>query len=448
MLFRLGAAFSTLSRRFIPEPYVFALFLTLLALVMTVLGQFQLGKSWSGVGELLVFWQKTGLWQYLEFGMQMVLVLVTGHAVATSRPVFKVLKGMANWPRTPTSAIIMTAALSILAGIVHWGLALIVGAYFAREVAHRFQARGELLHYPLCGAAAYLGLMIWHGGLSGSAPLVMNTPGHFLSDQVALIPITTTVLSSMNLILLLVLLVGLPLVVGMMHPRRADQVDMSAVPPLEPEMEAEEKGSSLAQWLERSSTLSMLVAIIGLASLFIAGWGRFRLSLNSLNFIFLFLGIILHRTPRSYLNSIQAGVKSASGIIILFPFYAGIYGLLAYDDMIRQWIQWAVTSANETVFIVGTFLSAGLLNLFVPSGGGQWGIQGPLAIAGAEQLGIPFSKITMAVAYGDEWTNMLQPFWALPILQITGLKAREIVGYTSLIMLLSLPAYLLVLILF
>jgi len=131
-----------------------------------------------------------------------------------------------------------------------------------------------------------------------------------------------------------------------------------------------------------------------------------------------------------------------------FLFYAGIYGLLTYEDFARRLMMYFVSEAGEGLYIIGTFLSAGLLNLFVPSGGGQWGIQGPIAIAGAQQLGIPLSKITMAVAYGDEWTNMLQPFWAIPILQITGLKARDIIGYTFLIMIAALPVYLLVLLLF
>ena len=448
MIQRLGLVCSRLSRRFVPEPFVFALLLTLLAFAMAAAYQLQRGSSWHGIGEVMLFWENGGLWQYLEFAMQMVLVLLTGHAVAVASPVLKGIRRLASWPRSPAAAVFLIAWLSMAAGFIHWGLALIVGAHFAKEVAQVFRERGTPLHYPLCGAAAYLGLMVWHGGLSGSAPLVMNTPGHFLSDQVALLPVHETLLSSMNLVLSFLLLVSLPILAGFLHPREAHSVDTTEVPPREDFAVKRSVPLNFSERLEQSDWLIGLVVVLGFACLWVGGWGRFHLSLNTLNFIFLFLGMALHRTPRNYFMALADGSRSVSGIILLFPFYAGIYGLLAYDDMIRHLLVNLISNANETVFVIGTFLSAGLINLMVPSGGGQWGIQGPLVIEGATVLNIPYWKVTMAVAYGDEWTNMLQPFWALPILQITGLKARDIVGYTALFMLCALPLYLLALLFF
>ncbi len=445
---RVGTVSYRLASRYLPDPFVFTLFLTLIAFAVASVYQFALGHSWGGVGDLLIFWQTTGFWQYLEFGMQIVLILVTGHAVATAPIVLRVIRKLASWPRSGPAAVFTVAWVSIVAGILHWGLALILGAYLCRETARAFQARGEKVHYPLLGAAAYLGLMVWHGGLSGSAPLVMNTPGHFLSDYVETIPVAATLFSGMNLSLLFVFLVTLPILISLLYPRSSEAIEPAPLLEEETKEEILRAPETPAERWEQSDLLLGLVAVIGFVSLFVIGWGRFRLNLNSLNFVFLLLGMALHRTPRNYLRAITAGVKGTSGIILLFPFYAGIFGLLTYDDMAQQFMRWLTATTHETLFAPLTFLSAGLLNLFVPSGGGQWGIQGAMVLEGAKQLGIPYSKMVMAVAYGDEWTNMLQPFWVLPILQITGLKARQVIGYTTVILIAAFPLYLLALLIF
>jgi len=148
-----------------------------------------------------------------------------------------------------------------------------------------------------------------------------------------------------------------------------------------------------------------------------------------MNFTFLFLGILLHKTPRRYLHSLNNAVKGSAGIILQFPFYSGIMGMMIASGLAATISGWFVSISSESTLPFFAFLSAGLVNIFVPSGGGQWAVQGPIMIPASIELGTPLAKTAMAVAWGDAWTNMIQPFWALPALGIAGLGARDIMGY-------------------
>jgi short-chain fatty acids transporter len=109
-------------------------------------------------------------------------------------------------------------------------------------------------------------------------------------------------------------------------------------------------------------------------------------------------------------------------------------GIMNHSGMVDIMSGFFVSISNETTFPIFTFISAGIVNIFVPSGGGQWAVQGPIIIEAANQLNVSIPKSVMALAYGDQLTNMLQPFWALPLLGITGLKAKEILPYTLILL--------------
>lgn len=437
MIERLGNRLSAWAQRWVPDPFLFAIGLTVVAFVL----------AWvitdASFGGVLGAWGK-GFWELLTFAMQMCLVLVTGHALATSRPVKRGIGALASIPKHGPAAAALVALTACVSGLLNWGLGIIVGALMAREVALRGQEKGRAFHYPLMAAAGYAGLLIWHGGLSGSAPLLVATKGHFLESKIGLIPITETLFSPLNLIVAAALLVTIPLLAAMLHPkqniRTVADFGVTRTPQEQPEPS---RGSAPALWLERSRSMSILAGLIGAAFLIrklsIDG---FKPDLNLVNLTFLSAGLLLHRSPRSYLSAVSEGARACSGIILQFPFYAGIMGVMKYTGLMKIMAVAASQHVGPALYPAVTFFSAGVVNLFVPSGGGQWAVQGPIAVEAAGILHLSIPKTVLAVAYGDEWTNMLQPFWALALLGITRLRAGHIMGYTVIFLVATLPIFL------
>lgn len=450
----LGDVLARFAGRWVPDPFAIAILLTLL----TLLGAW-VATSMGSPAELIGYWGgrlkgdellpgEKGFWKLLTFGMQMCLILVTGHALASSGPVRRLIDRVASMPTSQTQALTLTAVVAMVMALVNWGLGLIVGALMAREVGLSARQRGVRVHYPLLGAAGYTGLMVWHGGLSGSAPLTVTQSkdlGSVLGlPDLAPITLTDTILSPLNIAVTLALLIAVPLLLSLMAPDDEGIVEVDpdsvAAPLPAPPLES----PTPAQRLERSRLLAWGAAALGVTylALYLGRIGVDRIDLNAINLAFLSLGLVLHASPLAYAEAIGDAAKSCAGIILQFPFYAGIMGVMALSGLAEDAARMIAESASEATFAPLTMLSAGVVNLFVPSGGGQWAIQGPLVITAADALGIAPGKAVMAFAYGDEWTNMLQPFWALPLLGITGLAARDLIGYTGAIMLLSLPIYL------
>lgn len=428
-LARVGARVERWAHRWVPDPFVFAVVLTF----VTLLAGFVLTDA--GPLELAGFWQ-AGFFDLLGFGMQMVLILVTGHALATSPPVHRGIQRLAGVPRTGPGAAAFVAVVAMGAALLNWGFGLIVGALLAREVAWSLESRGERVHYPLLGAAGYMGLLVWHGGLSGSAPLKVAESGASLASTIG---------SPLNLTVNAALLVVVPLFLHRLHPRDPSTcLAVGSVAPRVPspaDANGGEGGPTFAGGLEGSRVLVVLLVLLAAAGLWAAvASGRLtleRLALNDVIFVFLFLGLALHGSLRSYLRQVWEGARASAGIILLFPFYAGITGIMQSSGLVSVVSDAFARVSDSVTYPLFTFLSAGVVNLFVPSGGGQWAVQGPIATQAATEIGVPFSKTVMAVSYGDEWTNMLQPFWALALLGITGLKARHVLGYTILVLFVS-----------
>jgi short-chain fatty acids transporter len=453
MIARLGSLICRIFERTAPDPFVLAVLLTLVtaALALT-LGDFS-GKP-EGVSravDLLDAWRAgDGLWRFLAFGMQMCLVLVTGHALAASTPVRALLTGLAGVPRSAPQAAAMVGLVACVFGLINWGLGLIVGALLARDVARALAARGVRAHYPLLAAAGYAGMAVWHGGLSGSAPLTMTSaegaakvlPASVLADFGTGVPLGETVLSPMNLVATAGLLVIVPVVLWMLTPSEGVRdVSMYSV------VSADGVGASSGEGARRASRtvpdllhdtpplawllgLALLGAVVRYGS--VQGLGR--VGLNEINAGMLGLGLLLHGSTASYVRAVEDGAKGCAGVILQFPLYAGIMALLVSSGLIASFSAWLSGAAGDAGLPLLSFLSAGVVNLFVPSGGGQWGIQGPIVLEAGAAAGLAPGKMIMAVAYGDQLTNLLQPFWALPLLAITGVKAREIVGYTCVLM--------------
>ncbi|WP_303285238.1 short-chain fatty acid transporter [Marinobacter sp. SS8-8] len=292
------------------------------------------------------------------------------------------------------------------------------------------------VHYPLLIASAYSGFIVWHGGLAGSIPLTIATEGHFTADVIGIIGTSETIFAFFNLAIVVALFIIVPLVNRLMLPEERDSVYA------DPKILDDEPDTSVvisrpADYLENSRILAWLIGFSGIAFVFqyfIAGGG---LNLNIVNFMFLFIAIILHQTPKRLLASLNEAVKGGAGIVIQFPFYAGIMSVMTASGLAASISAGFVSIATAESLPFWSFLSAGLVNIFVPSGGGQWAVQAPVMLPAAQELGADIPRVAMAVAWGDAWTNLLQPFWALPVLAIAGLKAKDIMGYCLMLLIIT-----------
>lgn len=434
MLNRITAASVYLVQRFLPSPFVFAILLTLIVLVAAMLATGQ------GLTAMAQHWGN-GFWNLLAFTMQMSLILVTGHALARAPAINRLLDRMARVPQSSGQAIILVTLVALAGSWINWGFGLVIGAVFARALAR--QVRG--VDYPLLVAAAYSGFLIWHGGFSGSIPLSLASGGADLAKMTGgalseAIDVGQTMFASYNLIIIAVLVVGLPLLNWAMQPRQPKQVDPALLK--EPEADAVPRETAV-QRLDDSRILGLVV--VALALLFFYRYfseNGLALSLNIVISIFLFAGLLLHGTPERYMRAIEESIRGIAGIVVQFPFYAGIMGMMVGANAAGLSLGRLVTDrfvawSTADTFPVLAFLSAGLVNVFVPSGGGQWAVQGPIMLPAGAALGVPPQVTAMAIAWGDAWTNMIQPFWALPLLGIAGLGARDIMGYCLLTLVFS-----------
>lgn len=420
--------FDRLVQRYLPDAFLFAIILTLLVFVLGI------GLTESTPLDMVVYWGN-GFWDLLAFGMQMSLIVVTGYILANSPFFESLLSKIAKMAKTPGRAIMLVTFVTAVACLLNYGFGLVIGALFARHLIQQVPT----VNYRLLVASAYSGYLIWHGGLSGSIPLTIATPGHFLEEQLGIIPITETIFSSHNLFIVISLLITLPLL-NYFISRVVDdngtglsikEMAVGSEPPVEPSQnEPVSTALTPAERIENSKLISLITGILGLVFIvYFFIQNGLDLNINIVNFIFLFLGILFHKTPRRFLNTVSEAAKNAGGIIIQFPFYAGIMGMMLSSGLSEKLSLWFVNISNEFTFPFLTFISAGILNMFVPSGGGQWAIQGPIMIDAALELGVDTAKTAMAVAWGDAWTNMIQPFWTLPLLAIAGLKVKDIIGF-------------------
>ncbi|MDO5529404.1 MAG: short-chain fatty acid transporter [Paracoccus sp. (in: a-proteobacteria)] len=412
--------------RWLPDAFIFVLVLTIIAFGAAV---FYERNTPLAVVEM---WGN-GFWNLLSFGMQMLLVLVTGYILASSPPVRRLLTRLAGIASSPGQAIVLVTFVSLTASWINWGFGLVVGAIFAKELARQIR-----VDYRLLVASAYSGFVIWHGGLAGSVPLTIATEGHFTADQIGVIPTSETIFAWWNLLIVGLIFFTLPFINRMMMPREDETVYVDPaklgaqveLPPLGPD-------ATPAERAEASPILIWLVALPGVAWLVQYFLGGGALNLNVVNFLFLMIGIAMHGSARNVLAALDDAVRGGAGIVIQFPFYAGIAAIMQESGLAASMSNAFVAISTADTLAFWSFISAGLVNIFIPSGGGQWAVQAPIMLPAAEALGADMTRVAMAVAWGDGWTNMLQPFWALPLLGIAGLKARDIMGFCLIVLIWS-----------
>jgi short-chain fatty acids transporter len=451
---KITSAIENLFRRFLPSPFTLAVLLTLFTFAIALLFT-ENTSSTNHFFSILSYWE-SGIWNngLLVFAYQMMMILVLGHVLVLSPPVEKLILQLTRMVKNAANAALLVALPTMLVSFFNWGLGLIFGAILARKVGEYTQENNIPINYPLIGACGYVGLMVWHGGISGSAPLKVSESGHISSlmndvlstDALAqladTIPTAETVLSSGNLILFFVVLAAISLVAFRLGKTTKTSSTNLTTYSFDSNKDDTPKG---AERLDRSPWLAIGFGIL-ILSAFALQYSPLLKTLNivpnMLNLFMLGLALIMHRNIKGFLHAVEEAIGDTAGILIQFPLYFGIMGVMTHSGMINGISDFFVSVSNETTLPIFTFFSAGLVNIFVPSGGGQWAVQGPMILESALQLNVPLNKAVLALAYGDQITNMLQPFWALPLLGITKLKAKEILPYSLIFMVVGSIIYL------
>lgn len=419
--------FDRLMRRYTPDPFILTLILTVLAFLAGVL-------TTSTTPRQMVGYWGDSFWKLVPFTMQMTMIFIGGYILAATPLVRSGLSYVCQRLRTPGQAVIAVSLVSCCGCWLNWGFGLVVGGLLCREAARAVPKA----NFRLLVAAAYSGFLVWHGGLSGSIPLTIATPGNFMESALGgLIPLEQTLFAPFNLVAILGLFIAIPLTNWVMgHGEPVSYVTIVD----EEEIHTSEQIHPLspAEKLEHSRLICLGVGGLGLLYiLFLKLDNKIIFCLDLVIFFLLFLSLFLYKTPKDFINAVEGGAARVGPILLQFPFYAGIMGILQGSGLAKEIATAYVDFATPQTFNLFTFYTAGVLNLFIPSGGGQWAVQGPIVVEAAKELGTSLPMAAMAVAWGDAWTNMIQPFFALPLLAIAGLKLRDIMGYCVMSLLVS-----------
>jgi short-chain fatty acids transporter len=421
--------------QFLPSPFALAILLSFATFILALFYTSNPDPSRPYIFTLLGFWEK-GFWELLTFAMQMMLMLVLGNVLALTPAFNRLIDYLLRFARSTASAVVLVSIISLLLAYLNWGLSLILSALLAERIGNLARKRHIELNYPLVGAAAYSGLMVWHGGFSGSAPLKVAESGHFLEARTGVIPITDTILSTSNILLFFAVIIIIPVVFYLMG-RQKDFDSGFEVTATRAEENDMTRGKSAG--LDGSRVFILITALFMSSAVIVSFvFGDITLNINTINLILFVAALFLYPDLRSFSSAASASVSSTTGIMLQFPLYAGIMGMMKYSGLTDVFTQFFIDISTTETFPLFTMISAGIVNFFVPSGGGQWAVQGPVIVEAAQNLGVPVSKAVMALAYGDQLTNMIQPFWALPLLAITGLKAGDILKYSFGIMIIGL----------
>ena len=423
---------NNLVERFIPSALVFSIVLTF---IVAILG---LVLTPTSPADLVVHWGD-GLAGLLAFMTQMALILLLGHILANTGPVRRLLAALASVPRTELAAYVFVFVVAAVASLITWGLGLVVGGLLAREVAHQGRERGLTLHFPMLVAAGFGGFVVWHMGYSASGPLTAATEGSFLMDSLGgqTVPMSQTVFSTWNMLAALATIIVVALALYLVAPRRGDRVTELTIDAREELEDGQEEVVTPADRLDASRLVTLLTGLALVAYLVLHFSRGGTLTLDTVNWSFLALILLLVRNPFELIHLTKNAASNVGEILLQFPLYAGILGMMVGSGLVQIFSDAFVSISTPTTFGLFALLAAGLVNFFVPSGGGQFAVQGPIMLSAGAELGVDPAITIMAVSYGDQWTNMIQPFWAIPLLAIAGLKMRDILGYTTIVLIAS-----------
>jgi short-chain fatty acids transporter len=447
---RAALALTDWTERWVPDAFIFALIATALVIAAAV------AVTPATVPQTIDAWGR-GFWDLIPFTLQMALVIITGHVLATSPPIRRLIRAIASWPRTPRGAVALVTFFALASAWLNWGFSLVFSAVLAIEIARRVEG----VDYRALAAASMLGLgSVWAQGLSGSAALQMATPGALqpqIRDIVAhgglvaggLIPFQHTIFLWQSFVAVAVEIV---VVVGVMS---------LATPPAGRGKTAADLGIDLREFRLRNSEVGIRTPgqrlehswlltgfVVALGGVYL--WRYFSqsaeplnaLNLNILNLMFLLLGFLLHGTPARLMRAVQDATPAVWGVILQFPFYAGIAGVIIATHLNEQVASLFVRVSTPSTFpaLVATY--SGVLGVFVPSGGSKWVIEAPYVMQAAHDLKVHLGWTVAVYNLGEALANLVQPFWMLPTLAMLGLKARDVMGFTFIVFLVLTPVVL------
>ena len=388
-------------------------------------------------------WFGAGFWDLVAFTMQMSMIVITGYAVATSPPVYAVIRKLAAFPRNGRTAAAYVGLFSMLASLVSWSFSLIFSGLLAREVTHR--VRGA--DYRAVGAAAYLGVgSVWALGLSSSAALIMAAPAS-LPDAIerisGVIPLSQTLGLWQSMVIAAALIVVSMALCYYSAPDDAEARGMREMGvEYRPATQTIGARETPGEWLEYSPVLTIVVCTLGLLYMAreVATSGpAIILELNHYVFLFLIVGMLLHWRPRSFVQAIAASVAPVGGVLVQYPLYAGIVRMMTESGIATQMAHFfvAISTAHTYPIMVGIY--SAFLGLFIPSAGGKWLIEAPYMLEAAKTLEVHLGWVVQTYNATEALANLIHPFWMLPLVGILGLKARDIVGYSMLQFVVHVP---------
>jgi short-chain fatty acids transporter len=443
ILARLGAHLADWSEKWFPDAYIFAA----IAVVVVCVAALCMGRSPK---EISMDFGKS-FWSLTTFTMQMAFVVIGGYIVAVSPPVKKLVSRLASFPKTPKGAVAYVALMAMAASLISWGFSLIFAGVLTREVSKRVKG----IDYRAIGAAAYLGLgSIWALGLSSSAALLMATKASIpaaLYKISGTIPLTQTIFTWQNLVMIVVLVVLSMWICYVSCPtaEKAKTAEMAGVRYNEEKDESIDKAQTPGEYLEYSPILTIVIVLLGIVYLVytFAGEGGLaaKMDLNVYNIMFLMVGMLLHWKPRSYLKAAARAVPMTGGVLLQFPLYAGIFGVLMGSGLTEVLSRFFVSISTHGTMPVVVGIYSAVLGLFLPSGGGKWIVEAPYILDAANQLHVNLGWIVQVYNAAEALPNFINPFWMLPLLGLTGVKARDLAGYSILQLMFHIPAVLIML---
>lgn len=419
------------------SPYAIAVYLLLLSIILALC-------SYQGDENILTEipkWLYNGLWGKggMVFLLQMSFILLLGLCLAKSEVVDKFISKITSKSKNSRQAYLITALFSLIGCWFNWGLGLILGALSARKTGEALSKKGIPFNLGLLAALGYSGMMIFHNGLSASAPLkaeesnaISNINRLNLANIPSEISSSETIFSPQNLFISLLIIVA---IIAMVFGSKPVEKDSYKIIENTDESIIKEKASD---------KLGLILGLIILVCLVFANTFSYELKFLNPNFInssLLALNLIIYKSLDAFNDRVSSEIPSISDIVLQFPIYFAIMALLSNSGFISNLSESMVASVPSEMIGFVSFLSAGLVNFFVPSGGGQWLIQGPIIVESFGNSGLNIADGIMALAYGDELTNMLQPFWALPVLAITGVKVKQLLPFTFRLFLIGLVIY-------
>jgi len=425
------------AERYIPNPYLYAAILTFIAVAAALI------YTPSDPVKIIDSWYD-GIWSILAFALQMALILATGVALADAPLIKALLRRLASWPVQQSGAAITVFVVAAISSWLNWGFGLVVGALVAREIGKRLRD----VDFAFLVAAAYMGFMVWASGLSSSIALATATHGSALNivEKVTgrIAGFDQTIFTRYNLIPVVLLVIVIPIALCFMgpEPHEMKRVEPEVLIRQDEVPQSAPRERTFASMLEDSWLITVLLLLMGVFYEYHAILRQgFTLDINGFIFIALMLGLLFHWRPIRYVRSFESGARTVGPILLQFPLYGGIMGIMTGTGLAAIIAQSFVSFSTARTLPFWSFIASNIITLFVPSGGGHWAVQGPFMIPAAIKLRVDPAMTAMATAMGEQTANMIQPFWALPLLAIARLGLKDIMGYCAIALIIGLVLF-------